>query len=182
MCRPSGIGPRIISYIARCTETVLPEILTCPYPPRLVAPYHSQQPVLGSGSKRSSCLAPRRLSVLGISMASILSGCAATGTVAFGEHSVARISCPTGAITQTAPQVIGTKRTETEVRDGKVGPDDVTKTITTEPALAPVPEQAPLHESQGAKVSAEGAGLVSKLFWALKAIGCVATVGTVCGL
>ena len=91
------------------------------------------------------------------------SGCAGTLTFAVGEHARAAIAqpatcAPTG--TPAAPQVLGTRTTTVEAREGKLGPDNVTTTTTSEPALAPVPEQAPLHVAEGAKVSETAGGVL----------------------
>jgi hypothetical protein len=123
-------------------------------------------------------------------LAFTLGGCASTFTVAFGEHSVARLNspqavCPTNSATvgslAVAPAVLGTKKTVREERDGKVGPDDVVTVTTTEPVLAPVPEPVPAAESRGAKISSAGKSVLGSLFGVLRAVGCIGTLGALCG-
>lgn len=88
-------------------------------------------------------------------------GCAATLTTAWGEDAAARLFAPPGATCEAAPRVAaGTRTTVVEDREGKLGPDDVVKTTTTEPAFAPEQETAPLAESKGSKVSEGGAGII----------------------
>jgi len=90
----------------------------------------------------------------------VASGCAATGTIAIGEHARAAIaqpaSCPPGP-----SEGIGTRTTVTEAREGQLGPDNVTTTTTTEPAFE---AQAPLQQASGAKVSETAGGVLKSLF------------------
>lgn len=93
-----------------------------------------------------------------------LSGCAATGTIAFGEHARAAIAQPQSLCPPTNLGITGgTKTTKVTEYDDKIGlkPQIESVTETTEPA--PPPVQAPLHESQGAKVSETGGGLIRTL-------------------
>lgn len=118
------------------------------------------------------------------------SACAATGTIAWGNPARAAIYAPPAqaCAPQAAPGAVitvkpaGERKTVREERDGKVGPDDVVTTTTTEPAFAPAVEPVPVQESRGAAISAGGKSLLGSLFGALKAIGCVATLGAACGL
>lgn len=90
-------------------------------------------------------------------------------TFAVGEHARAAIAQPQACAPLTAGVAVKGngdrlyKTTVTEDRDGKVGPDDVTTTTTTEPAFAPEAAQVPLHEAQGAKVSETGAGVLGTI-------------------
>lgn len=88
-------------------------------------------------------------------------GCAATLTTAWGEDAAARLFAPPGACA-AAPQAVaaGTRTTVVEDRDGKLGPDDVVTTTTTEPAFAPAAVPKPLAESLGSKVSETGGGVI----------------------
>lgn len=83
-------------------------------------------------------------------------------TFAVGEHARAAIAQPAtcAPTSPAAPQVLGTRTTKVEAREGKLGPDNVTTTTTSEPALAPAPEQAPLHVAEGAKVSETAGGVL----------------------
>ena len=113
---------------------------------------------------------PVAIAILGV-VALLLSSCAATGTVAFGADANARlfpppVACPT---TNSAPigtgVVVGTKVTKTEDREGKIGPDNVVTTTTTEPAFAPsMSDATPLAESHGAAISETGGGVLKTVF------------------
>jgi hypothetical protein len=102
-------------------------------------------------------------------------GCAGTITYAVGEHARAAIAQPQACPPTAAPAVLGTRTVKVEKFDDKVGfkPQLESTETTTEPALAPVPEQAPLHESQGAKVSETGGGIIKTVL----GIGRAAVVG-----
>lgn len=106
-------------------------------------------------------------------------GCASSMTVAFGKDARAAIYTPPVCPPSQPAQAIGTKTTKVVERDGKVGPDDVVTRVTTEPVLAPQP--VPVQESKGAALSEAGGKVLGGAFNILKVIGCVATLGTVCG-
>ena len=75
---------------------------------------------------------------------------------------------------QPAPEVLGERTTETETRTGKLGPDDVTKTKVTEPALAPA--ATPASESRGGSSKGLGGILATLGGWLV----CAVTLGGVC--
>ncbi len=81
-------------------------------------------------------------------LAFLAGGCAATATIALGEHARA-------AIAQPVCLPLGERTVVTVDRDGKVGPDDVVTTTVTEPAPPP-----PAHEAQGAKISETAGGVL----------------------
>jgi hypothetical protein len=104
-----------------------------------------------------------------------LSGCASTLTVAWGDGARAALAQPVCAPTTNSTPIaneLGVRRTETTLREGKLGPDDVTTVTVTEPAAA-----QPAAESRGASISATGAGvLLTGAKWLL----CGITLGSVC--
>jgi hypothetical protein len=101
----------------------------------------------------------------------LLSGCASTLTVAWGDGARAALAFPYDSRGPNCES--REKRTETTIRDGKLGPDDVTTVTVTEPSPA-----TPAHESRGAKVSQGGASL---FFSGLRLLGCAVTLGALCG-
>lgn len=101
-----------------------------------------------------------------IALCALLSGCAATLTTAWGEDAAARLFAPQACLNNASAYSSNdgaplTKRTETVERDGKVGPDDVTTTVVVEPVI---PEQQPLAESNGSKISETGGGVIRTAF------------------
>jgi hypothetical protein len=109
-------------------------------------------------------------------------GCAATGTIAWGEHAKASLyACPVASPgpTQATLKPVGERTVVTQTFDDKLGfkPQLEETTTVTEPAYPPEQKPVPLAESHGAKVSEGGKNL---LLLGLKAIGCVATLGTLC--
>ena len=97
-----------------------------------------------------------------------LCSCAASGTIAFGEHASAALYAPPVC----PPQALAAaplKTTVVQTYEDKIGfkPQLVATTTTTEPAL---PESQPLAESTGAEVSESSGGLIRTAFGVLGSI------------
>lgn len=105
---------------------------------------------------------PAGPALVSVALSVCLSGCAATLTTAWGEDAAARLFAPPGASCEAAPAqgAAGSRTTVVEDREGKLGPDDVVTTTTTEPAFAPAAAPKPLAEALGSKVSETGGGVI----------------------
>lgn len=100
-----------------------------------------------------------RLAFLALCAASALAnqcGCAITVTAALGKDARAALAQPVCSRAY-ALDPAGLRVTDTEHREGKIGPDDVTATKVTEPAFEPAPE--PSSVSIGSDVGEGIAGV-----------------------
>lgn len=101
-------------------------------------------------------------------VAFLAGGCAATGTIAFGEDARAAVyypkACPPTA--PVGPVSLGERTTVTREYDDKIGlkPQLESETTVTEPMLAPPPEQdPPAQMTRGGDIGKTTGGIFKSL-------------------